>query len=197
MKTSLIALIWIAMAFAAAAQAPSNKQTLLDRPSPDDPQPGLICRVHLDGSTNAKEFPTHLLAVVQTGDEFNKQHKPTAQNEMRGLTKTQGLFYVAFGHLILEKDAEVKFDMGKAVVMLRGKDFGGGSYTMKLKAGKYPIEITRQWGQGQGGFSIIDTATQKTVLFHTQDMLDRELKRSYKLEGKTFKSKRLDAPTAG
>ncbi|MBL9129603.1 MAG: hypothetical protein JNG86_00275, partial [Verrucomicrobiaceae bacterium] len=134
--TSTLTLALLMMAGSIQAQ----QSSILNRPGPDDPQPGLICRIYLDGSPDAKKFPTHLAAVVATGNEFITNHRPSALNELRGFIKSQSIFYVAFGYIVLEKDTDVKFTLDKAECYVRGKNFGGGAtYTQNLKAGRHPI----------------------------------------------------------
>lgn len=52
------------------AQTPLNKP-LVGGKSPQDPIPGLIVRVHL-GRGGMPSWPTHLLCIVQSGDDWFK-----------------------------------------------------------------------------------------------------------------------------
>ena len=163
-------------------------------PPPKGYELGLIARAYLGGDTNAKKFPTHCVAVVNTGTEFNNKFKPIAESQIRGKAHTNEIFYCAFGYIVLEQEADVKFDMGDGTCFVNGKEFGRKTYTHHFKAGKYPIEITRSWGHGQGDFRIVNATTNAAVLFHTPQMLTRELGRSFKIGGRTMKSVDLAKP---
>jgi hypothetical protein len=159
-------------------------------------EPGLIARAYLGGDTNAKKYPTHCVAVVNTGKEFIDKYKPIAEDQIRGKAHTNEVFYCAFGYIVLEQEADVKFDMGDGTCFVNDKEFGRKTFTHHFKAGKYPVEITRSWGKGQGDFRIVNATTNAPVLFHTSQMLTRELGRSFKIGGRTMKSVDLAKPTS-
>lgn len=160
--------------------------------APEGFLPGLIARAYLGGDSDAKKHPTPCLAVIQTGKQFNDRYKPLAEAEIRGKAHTNEVFYAAFGYIVVEKETEVKFDVGDNTCFVNDKDFGRKSYTHRFKPGKYPIEITRSWGRGQGDFSVTDAANGSSVLYHTEPMLKRELGRSFKVGSRTAKSMDLE-----
>ena len=156
-------------------------------------EPGLIARAYLGGDTNAKKYPTHCVATINTGKEFIDKYKPIAEDQIRGKAHTNEVFYCAFGYIVLEQEADVKFDIGDGTCFVNNKEFGRKTFTHHFKAGKYPVEIIRSWGRGQGDFRIVNATTNTSVLFHTSQMLNRELGRSFKVGSRTMKSVDLKA----
>lgn len=154
--------------------------------------PGLIARAYLGGDTDAKKYPTHCVAVIQTGKEFIDKYKPMVESEIRGKAHTNEVYYCAFGYIVVEKETDVKFDIGDGACFVNDKEFGTKTFTHQFKAGKYPVEITRKWGRGQGDFKIVDVASGQPVIFHTEQMLKRELGRSFKIGSRTLKSTDLN-----
>ena len=190
MKPNLIHVIALCHALSSFACA----QSTTIRKSPQDPVPGLIARIYVAGS-DSKNTPTHLLAVIQNGKEFKDAIQPIAEAKLRESAKKADAVYVASGFIILDKDCTVSFDVGNNNCAVNKKDFGPGTYTQPMKKGKYTVELKRKdHGQGQGKFAITDAATQQSVLFHTGEMLSKELNHSVKLDGKTRKTEQLTAP---
>ena len=192
---SMKTLSWIifaaipALIFAQVVPKPGNPAA---RVSPQDPVPGLVARVYMDGSSDLKKFPTHLVAAVADGHDFVKNYREPAHAELRGVvTKMTETFYIATGFIQLEKDTEIKFEMDELHCYVNGKDLGPGTYNKVLKKGRHTVEITRSWGKGLKGCAITDSATGAPAVFYTGDMLNRELKRSFKIEGRTYKGKQL------
>lgn len=186
----------VALLMALVAITLPSHSVLGQAKSPQDFVPGLIARAYLGGDTDAKKYPTHCVAVIQTGQEFIDKYKPLAEAELRGRGHTNEVFYFAFGYIVLEQDANVRFEMGENMCSVRGKEFGTKTFLQRLKAGKYPVEVSRRWGHGQGDFKIFDQATNASVLFHTGQMLSRELTRAFKTGNKTSKSIDLGNPDA-
>ena len=178
-------LLLSAMALALAEPLPTDKK------SPQDPVPGLIARIYGPAAaSNPKKTPTHLLAIFVKGDEFLKGGvKTLAEDELRGVTKSEELMFVASGYIVLDADTEVAFDMADNNCKVGDKDYGRKSYTHLLKKGKYPIEIHKCWGHGVNSYSITEKSTGKSVLFHTGEALSKELNHSVKVGSKTLKSK--------
>lgn len=160
--------------------------------APEGYAPGLIARAYLGGDTNAKKYPTHCVAVVQSGKEFIDKYKPMVESQIRGKAHTNEVYYCAFGYIVVEKETDVKFDVGEGTCFVNDKEFGTKTFTHQFKAGKHAVEITRRWGHGQGDFHIVDAASGQPVIFHTEQMLKRELGRSFKIGGRTLKTTDLN-----
>jgi len=192
MKT-LLALNLLALASllpsTSLAQAPTSS-LLAPRISPQDQVPGFLTRVYLN-SPQPKSLPTHLVAVIKDGDDFMQNDKTLALDELRGVTKTIDICYIATGFIVLDKDTEIKFTVDELNCLVDGKDYGPGIYQKTLPKGKHTVEVYRQWGHGLRGFSIADATTGKPVVTHTGEQLTHELNRSVKIEGHTYKTKEL------
>lgn len=194
MKPRLITVLLASLLLSAThafSQTPANKP-LVGGPKPQDPVPGLIVRVNLGDGKNLAGNATHLLCIVQSGKDWFDKYKEMAANELRGASKIGDPSYHAFGFIIVDKDTEVVFDVEQNICKVGGKGFGYGTYRHTFKKGKYPIEIYRHYGHGMQSFEITG-ANGEHVLFHTGEMLSRELNRSEKIERKTYKSKMLGA----
>jgi hypothetical protein len=152
-------------------------------------------RVHLGPFTrDASDNPTHLLCIAQRGREWSDKYKAIAAKELRGIAPTSETAFVATGFLILEKDMEVVFDIPVGMCFVAGKDFGQGpAFSHPMKKGKYSILLHHQYGKGLPQFQIAG-AGGETVLFHTGEILSRELNRYAKVGGRSFKSKLMEAP---
>ena len=177
-----------------AAPAPTGAtpkpNPFLDRKSPQDPLPGLVIRGYLGGDHPPLKFPTPLVAVIKSSQEFWDVVRPLMENELRGTMDIGRIEYAASGFMLLDRDAEVRFDIGNMVCNVGGKDFGNGQYTKQLKKGKHTLELIRRgWNDGAPKFTITDAASGQPVVFHTSEALKRELARSIKVENKTLKSK--------
>lgn len=194
-RSFFLSLIASAFAVTSFAQTPANKPLVGGR-SPQAPVPGLVLRVYLNKQRDAKAHPTHLLCVVQSGKDWFGDYKAKAEGELRGVSTTLDVNYCAFGHIILEKDTEVLFEVRDLVCTINGKEFGEGTFRQQMKKGKYPIEIFRRWGKAQSPFSVT-AADGGQVLFYSDEMLNRELNRGIKIEGKTYRSKIIGEPAPG
>ncbi len=118
------------------------------------------------------------------------------EGELRGTMDIGRLEYSAIGFILLQRDADVRFEINNMVCNVDGKDFGNGSYTKPLKKGKHAVELIRRgWNDGKPEFKIIDAATDQPVVFHTADVLKREVARSIKVDNKTLKSKLIGPVT--
>ena len=132
--------------FAQAVQKPGNGAPQI---APQTPVPGMIARVYLDGSSDLKKFPTHLVAAIKDGNDFVKNYREPAHEGLRGIvTKMTETFYIATGFLDLKKDTEIKFEMDELHCYLDGKDLGPGTYNRMVKKGRHTVEVTRSWGEG-------------------------------------------------
>jgi hypothetical protein len=193
-KTRISLLITIAISLVSAIAAPeANSLSAQAEKSPQQAFPGYIARVY----NHTKEFPTQALAVVQSGNDFKKNFKPLAENELRGKVADMDLYALATGYIILDQDTEVLFVIQANNILINKKDAGKGTFRIPLKKGKYPIEIWHEHGKGQGEFSISDAATNKSVVFYTGEMLTKELNRSERVERKMYKTVFLnEAPGA-
>ena len=177
---------FLVLCFAAAswAQTPGTSG-FGSRRSPQDLVPGLIVRGYFG---DYKDKPTHQVCVVQNIEEWFDKYRTMAANELRGVAKSSDLNYLAFGYVSVDKDTEVVFEMKDATCRVNEKDFGSGSYRHTFKKGKYPIEVGKRHGKGESKFTIAAAGGQN-VLFHTGEMLNRELNRGIKIEGRTYRSK--------
>jgi hypothetical protein len=159
--------------------------------------PGLVARGYLGGDHPPLKMPTPIVFVIKTGSEFPEVIRSRMENELRGIMDVGRLEYAAAGLIILEQDAEVRFDINNMVCKVNGKDFGNGKYTRPMDKGKHSIELIRRgWASGKPSFAIVDAATGQSVLYHTAEALKREVDRSIKVDGESAKSRLLDPTVA-
>ncbi len=192
MKARLLPSLYLIVAVLLGSHLGTASAQSVKPVAPKGYAPGLIARAYLGGDTDAKKYPTHCVAVIQTGKEFIDKYKPMVESEIRGKAHTNEVYYCAFGYIVVEKETDVKFDVGDGKCFVNDKEFGSKTFTHQFKAGKYPVEITRSWGRGQGDFQIVDAASGQPVIFHTEQMLKRELGRSFKIGSRTLKTTDLN-----
>ncbi len=149
---------------------------------PTQPVPGLIFRVLAGHEREAP--PTNVIFVAEDGKDWVGKYMAMAATELRGKSQESTFFFLATGYIIVDTDMDVLFDVLDGEVKVSGKGYGDGKYRHPFKKGKYPIEIKRKFGHGQPSFNIKGPKGE-TVLFHTGEMLNRELNRSIKVEKKT------------